>query len=63
MSKRHTEVFYLISTCKSDPTDVRTEEFWQSVYRHPSDRYLDASQYVERMAAKGFRVEYSGVPR
>ena len=63
MSKRHTEVFYLIATGESDPTDVRTEEFWQSVYRHPSDRYLDDSQYVERMAAKGFRVEYSGVPR
>ena len=63
MSQRHPEVFYLIATNESDPTDVRTEEFWQSVYRLPSDRYLEASQYVERMAAKGFRVEYSGAPR
>ena len=63
MSQRQPEVFYLIATSESDPTDVRTEEFWESVYQHPADRYVEASQYVERMTAKGFRVEYSGVPR
>ncbi|MDB3993271.1 hypothetical protein N9478_07270 [Gammaproteobacteria bacterium] len=63
MSQRQPEVFYLIATSQSDPTDVRTEEFWQSVYQHPADRYVEASRFVERMHAQGFQVEYSGAPR
>ncbi len=58
MSQQAPPVFALVATSPIDPTDIREELFYQSIYMHESDRIWDASQRSERMLAKGFTVSY-----
>tara|TARA_B100000686_G_C16418738_1_gene776048 strand:+ start:111 stop:305 length:195 start_codon:yes stop_codon:yes gene_type:complete len=51
-------VFYLVATSPIDPSDVREEEFHRGIYVHEADRIFEASQWSERMLAKGFTVTY-----
>ena len=58
MSQQSPPVFALVATSPIDPTDVREELFHSSIYMHEADRIWDASQWSERMLAKGFTVTY-----
>jgi hypothetical protein len=61
MKSRLPDTFILVATSDEDPLDIHEEEFHAGVYQHDSDRYWEASQFADRMIAKGFTVEYKEI--